>query len=314
MFEQAAGEQRRAAGAVQVERDVAAAGAQVADQRRGLGDAVEVVDVQLDAGFAGEREQVQHDVGRAAGRGGADDPVLQRALGQQVARAHAALEHVHDQAAGRPADLALAVVGRADGGAAHRREAEEFEHGGHRVGGVLRAASAGARAGVHRDRGELFVVDRAGRVLADGLEDVLNREVAAVVVASRGDRAAVERDRGDVEPRHRHRGGGDRLVAAADHDGGIEGVADGAELDRVGDQLTRDQRSLHALGAHRDPVGDGDGVDLHRGATGLADALHDILRELAVREIAGHRADPGVRDHHQRSPQVVGHEADRVQL
>ena len=78
---------------------------------------------------------------------------------------------------------------------------------------------------------QFVVVDGAGRVLADGLEDVLDGEVAAVVVASGGDRAGVEGDGGDVDPGHGHGGGGDGLVAAADDDGGVEGVADGAELD-----------------------------------------------------------------------------------
>ena len=92
-------------------------------------------------------------------------------------------------------------------------------------------AGSGAGTGVERDLMEFVVVDGAGGVLADGLEDVLDGEVAAVVVASRSDGAGVERDRGDVDPGHGHGGGGDGLVAAADDDGGVEGVADGAEFD-----------------------------------------------------------------------------------
>ena len=313
-FQQALCEQRRAAGPVHVERDVASAGAQVSDQWGLLGDAVEVVDAEFDAGLAGEREQVQHDVGRAAGRGGADDAVLERVLGQDVARLDASPEHVHNEPAGRLADVVLAWVGRADRGGTHWREAEELQRGRHGVGGVLRAACAGAGAGVERNLMQFFVVDCAGGVLADRFEHVLNGEVTAVVVASGRDGTGVERDGGNVDSRHRHGGGGDGLVAAADDNGGVEGVADGAELDRVGDDLARDERGFHALGAHRDAVGDRDGVDLHRGAAGLADTAHDVLRELTVGEVAGHRADPRVRNHHQWLGERFVVEADGVEL
>ena len=104
------------------------------------------------------------------------------------------------------------------------------------------------------------------------------------------------------------------FVAAADHDGGVEGVADAAHFDGVGDQFAGDQGGLHALGAHGDAVGDGNGVDLHGCAAGFADALHDFLGELAVGVVAGHGADPGVGDHDERAAQVVGHEADGVEL
>ena len=41
---------------------------------------------QLDLGLAGDREQVQHDVGRAAERHRDGDRVLERLLGEDVAR------------------------------------------------------------------------------------------------------------------------------------------------------------------------------------------------------------------------------------
>jgi len=43
----------------------------------------------------------------APGRGRADDAVLERAARDQLSRAHAALEHVHDERAGLAADLVL---------------------------------------------------------------------------------------------------------------------------------------------------------------------------------------------------------------
>ena len=73
---QALREQRDAAGAVEVDGDEAPARLEVAQQRRARADLVEVVDVELDAGLAREREQVQHAVGRAAARCDRGDRVL----------------------------------------------------------------------------------------------------------------------------------------------------------------------------------------------------------------------------------------------
>ena len=85
-LEQPLGDERHAAGRVEVVGDVAAAGLEVAQQRRLLGDAVEVVDVELDAGFTCDGQQVQDAVRRAATRGDRGDRVLQRLLRDDVAR------------------------------------------------------------------------------------------------------------------------------------------------------------------------------------------------------------------------------------
>jgi hypothetical protein len=69
-------------------------------------------------------------------------------------------------------------------------------------------------------------VDRAhaaAEVAPDALEDVLDRDVLAVVV-TRCDRAVVEHEPGDVHARERHRGGRDRLVAAHQADEAVEVV------------------------------------------------------------------------------------------
>ena len=66
------------------------------------------------------------------------------------------------------------------------------------------------------------------------------------------------------EPAEHHGHGGDGLVAAGDGHDAVEHVAARHELDRVGDDLAADERALHALGAHRDAVGDRDRVDLDR--------------------------------------------------
>ena len=63
--------------------------------------------------------------------------------------------------------------------------------------------------------------------------------------------------------------------------------------------------------AHRDAVGDGDGVELHRRAARLANALLDGLGDLAQMEVAGADLGPGVGDADDRLVQVFFAEARR---
>ena len=91
-------------------------------------------------------------------------------------------------------------------------------------------------------------------------------------------------------------------------------VAAGDELDGVGDDFARDQRGLHALRAHGDAVVNGDGVELHGHAAGLADALLDGLGDLAEVEVAGADLGPGVGDADEGLVQVFLGEADGAEV
>ncbi len=198
-------------------------------------------------------------------------------------------------------------------GEADRRDAEEFAGHGHGVGGELAAAGSGAGTGCSFDGFETGVIDLAGGVRADGLEDVLNGDVVAVQVAGR-DGAAVEHEPGNVEARQRHDGAGHVLIAAGDGNQAVEEIAARDELHRVGDDLAADQRGLHAFGAHGDAVGDGDGVELHRRAAGFAHALLHGFGELAEVEVAGADFGPGIGDADDRLVQVFFREADAAQV
>ena len=112
--------------------------------------------------------------------------------------------------------------------------------------------------------------------------------------ATGGDGAAVEHDAGDVEAGHGHDGAGHVLVAAGDADDAVEEVAAGDELDGVGDDFAGDERGFHAFGAHGDAVGDGDGVELHGGSAGFADAFLDGFGDVAEVEVAWADLGPGV--------------------
>ena len=162
------------------------------------------------------------------------------------------------------------------------------------------------------------VVDLAGGVRAHALEDVqdgdLFRAAVGLLQVAGSDGAAVEHEAGDVETSQRHDGAGHVLVAAGDADEAVEEVAAGDEFDGVGDDFAGDERGLHALGAHGDAVGDGDGVELHRRAACVADALLDGLGDVAEMEVAGADLGPGVGDADDGLVQVFFAETDAAQV
>ena len=136
--------------------------------------------------------------------------------------------------------------------------------------------------------------------------------VFAVQMAGR-DGAAVEHQRRNVETSQRHDCAGHVFVASGDGNQSVEEIAARDQLDGVGDDLAADQRGLHALGAHGDAVGDGDGVELHRRAAGFAHALLDSLSDVTQVEIAGADFGPGICDSDDRLVQVFFREADAAQ-
>ena len=136
---------------------------------------------------------------------------------------------------------------------------------------------------------------------------------ALSVEVARRDRAAVEHEARDVEARERHHAAGNRLVAADEDDEAVEAVAARDQLDRVGDHLAADERRAHALGAHRDAVGDRDRVELHRRAAGGADAGLHVLGEVAQVVVARADLDPRVGDADERLLQIGVGEADGLQ-
>ena len=108
------------------------------------------------------------------------------------------LQRIHDDFAAAEGNLIFARVHGGNAVEAHRREADQFHHGGHGIGGELAAACARAGTCHVFDRQQFGVAHLAGGVGADGFEHVLNRDVSALVIA-RGDRAAVEHQAGKIQ-------------------------------------------------------------------------------------------------------------------
>ena len=295
-----------------VGRHEAAARLDARHHGRPRGDGVEVLEGVRDAELPCDREQVQHAVRRAAAGGDRRGGVVERFSRDDLRRPNVVPHEPHRQHARLVGGLFLGGVEGGDPVQPGGRDAEEVECHRHRVRRELPAARPGARAGDALERMHLGAAHRARRVRADRLEDVLDRDVRTLVAPGR-DRAVVERQTGQVEPGERHHGGRDRLVAADEADEAVEQVPSRHELDRVGDHLARDERRAHALGPHRDAVGDGDRVELHRRPARLADAALDVLGERTLVQVARHRLDPARRDADDRTRQVLVGEAGALQ-
>src|SRR5215210_3233257 len=69
--------------------------------------------------------------------------------------------------------------------------------------------------------------------------------------------------------------------------------------------IAANEARLHALRPHRNAVGDGDRVQLHRRAARFPDAVFHLLGQVAVVEVTGHGLDPGVGHTHYGFAEVL---------
>jgi hypothetical protein len=77
-----------------------------------------------------------------------------------------------------------------------------------------------------------------------------------------------------------------------------------AGFDAVGDDFARDQRVLHAFGAHRHAVGDGRRAEDLRVAAGFLDAVHRRVGQLLQAAVAGRDGAVAVGDADHRLAEV----------
>ena len=147
LLQELAHHQARAAGVVEVHGHVLAAGLDVGDDGRALGDGVELIDGERDAELAGDGHQVHHRIGGTTRRGhrchGVVDGTPVNDVGGRDVLAHQA----HDHLPGLLGRSALAGVGGGDAVEVGGGETQELAHHGHGVGRELAATGARARTG-----------------------------------------------------------------------------------------------------------------------------------------------------------------------
>src|SRR6056297_1143459 len=206
---------RYATDLVEVAHVELAARLHVGDVRDAIGDPVEVVEVEVDPGLVGERQQVQHGVGRTTEGGGDGDRVLERLLGHDLTWRDTESEQVDHCGAGT---LGVTFAATADGRrrrGARQAHADRFGDRAHRVGGEHAAARPFARARLRLDRVQFGVVDGAGSMGAHRFEHAGDVERGAVVL-TRHRRTVVDEHARQIESGSGEQHAGDRLVATRD--------------------------------------------------------------------------------------------------
>jgi hypothetical protein len=144
--QQLAQDHLRAADVVHVARQVFAAGAQVADQRRAGKYFGYIVQMESDAGLVRNGGDVQRGVGGTTGGRHDGAGVLQRLARDDVARQGSLAHHRRHQRLGRAAHQRRTFAEhRRHHAGANRRQANGLGHHAHGVGGEL--ARAGASCG-----------------------------------------------------------------------------------------------------------------------------------------------------------------------
>ena len=245
----------------------------------------------MDAALVGHGGKMQGAVGGPSGGGHDHGGVLERLQGADLPGPDVLLDQAHHRLARGDGILIAALIGGGKRAGERQGEADGFGDAGHGVGGELPAAGAVAGAGDPLQGGEILQRHDPRRVIADAFEDIDHGDVAALP-AARHDRPAIQKHRRHIEAQHGHHHARQALVAAGDPHQGVIAMAAHGELHRIGDDLPADERRAHALMAHGDPVGDGDGAELPgRGAGGL-DAFSDRVRLTHQSGVAGRRLVP----------------------
>ena len=279
----------------QLGHEKTATGLEIGENRHTAANAGEILQCELDSGRVRDGKQVHHGVCGSTEGNDDRDGVLEGFLGDDIRGQDAALEHVQDCGAGVAAIRVL--LGR-DGvlrRAVWKTEAHRLDRGGHGIGRIHSAAGAWARDGIGLHIVQFFFGDFIGGALTDSLEDGDNIELALGEAAGQ-DCSAIDEDRRTVHANDRHDAGGHIFVATADGHKSVEALATHDRLDGVGDDLARDERVFHPLGAHRDAIRDRDSIENCPLAARCIDSQCGFAGELVDVHIAGRDHAPGRSD------------------
>ena len=219
---------------------------------------------------------MQHRVRRAAECHIDGQRVHERVLGHDVARTDVLPVELHDLIARVLCEAqALRVDGR-NRAVAAETHAEHLGQAVQRVCRVHAGAAAAGRADLLLELGYIVRRHLAGRIGADRLKHAGERALLALH-AARKHRPAAHKDGRDIDARRRHEEARHILVAVRDADHCVKLVCPRKTLGRVRNQVSRDERVLHARVTHRNAVADRNRRHHDRHAASLCDAeLHGI--------------------------------------
>ena len=279
---------RRAADAVQIDHGLSAARGKATEYRRAAEDRLDVLQGELDACLAGQRQQVQDAVGRAADGGDRGRGVFEGLPRQHVARADVTLQQVLHGLADAQTFLPFLPVDGRDGTAVRQHQPDGFHRDAPGVERCRDAASAGSGTSVAQDLVRLPRFHGADGYGGLCVVDVQDRNLPARMHAGQNGPAA------DQQARIVHAGQGHGepwavLVAVVQADQRVVAVGADHALGPVGDQVAGGQAGIAAFVPLGDVVADGGDAERETDQAGLQATFRHAFRQVVgvhVAEIA----------------------------
>ena len=216
---------RQAAGAVEIFSEMGPGRLEVNQEWQGMAEGLPILQIEVDAGMAGDGDDVGRTI-RAPAKGGVDaDAIEERGAGHDPGRPQVFCHHRHDSFSGRMRRLAALAVGAGDlrrAGEGHPERLGEAVHRQRRPHDV-------AMADTRRRRGEklhelLFVDLPGGQPPSRFPDDRASAGHLAVEVAVEH-RPAIKDERRKIAGDRGHQRRRRRLVAAGREDHAVERIA-----------------------------------------------------------------------------------------
>ena len=284
-------QRRQAAGGVEIVHQPRAGRQQVQQHRRRTRNLVEVIQRQRHAQPPGDRQQVDHRVGRSADGHEHAQRILERRAGHDLRRPQV-LAHQLDRAP--PAGLGAGQPARVVGGnscAARQHHAQRLGEHGHGRGGAHGVAGADAARVGRLERLPFGLVDLPGAVLIPVAPQVGARSDLHAPPAPGGLWAGADLNGRQVGAGRAHQLRRRGLIAAAQQHHAIDRVGAQRLLDLHRQQVAVQHRAgLHQLLAERERV------ELQRHAAGRDHAALDRLGDGAQAQVAVVQLAPGIGD------------------
>ena len=272
---------RDAAGVVEVDDGIGAAGHHAHKAPHLPGRGVEIVQAQVQAQLMAVGQQVQHGVGGAGDGHVQHGGIQEDILGDDVLGTDAPFHLVHDEAAGLHAAPELEIVRRRDGGGAGQHQVQGLAQDLHGAGGAH--GGAGAEGGtdvlLHHVQ-HLLVAPDGGHV------DICLYQGLAMIAARRHD-AAGDYDAGNMDPQSGEICSSDDVIAGGQDHKAIQLVDLYHGLDGHGHDIPECQLIAEAVGVRGDVAAGGGDAELHGHAAAHPDALLHGLRQGAEVARAG---------------------------
>ena len=266
----------------------------MAEIRGALGNLVGFREINLDSALVGNSREMEHGIRGAAKRHIQHQGIFKCLAGHDVAGKNIVADQIHDAHAGllRETDT-LRHHGR-NRPVPRKRNTEHFRHAVHRIRGEHAGTRTAGRTGFIHETAEFLRGHLSGVECADRFKDGRDRNLMPLEVAAKH-RAAGNDNRRNIDAGCCHHEARNILIAGRHHHETVKRMGNGHGFRRVRNQLTGNERVLHALVPHREAVAHRDGREDERHTAGkgnpLLHGIHNLIQVHVPRDDVVLRAD-----------------------